>query len=187
MEKQALRASSRELRARIEDKENLSKLICLKAKDYIETNNLSEISCYFPILDEVDTRELIDYCLQKQKNIYLPHIYPNTEMKMIRLTCVSDLQVSKHGLSQIKVDLETLKNRELNLGKLEVIFTPLLAYDSSKNRLGYGKGYYDKFFSQCPSHVRKIGLAFSGQETSHIPSENHDIVLDLIITEKAVF
>lgn len=187
MEKQGLRDSFRGIRAEIKDRENLSKQICLKAKDYVEANNLSEISCYFPISNEVDTREIFDYCLLKQKNIYVPHIYPNSEMKMIRLDFLSDLQVTKHGLFQIRGDPKTLMSRELNLDKLEVIFTPLLAYDHRKNRLGYGKGYYDKFFSKCPSHVTKIGLAFYAQEAGQIPTENHDIRLDLIITEKTVF
>jgi len=77
---------------------------------------------------------------------------------------------------------EPIGNQEV---KPEIIICPLLAFDKHKNRLGYGKGYYDKFLNN--NKITKIGIAFSIQETEQIPHENHDVKMDLIITEKDIF
>ena len=186
MEKQTLRKQYKQIRSLIVGQDSLSKLICKKAIEYIKTENVINISCYFPLANEVDTRDLIDYCLNNLENIYIPHISPNADMKMLKLTSLEELEISDLGLSQIKNGSQKLDNLTLGLDTLEVIFTPLLAFDSNRNRLGYGKGHYDKFFSKCLPQVKKIGLAFSLQETFQVPVEQYDIKLDMIITEKDV-
>ena len=74
----------------------------------------------------------------------------------------------------------------------DVIVVPLLAFDRLHNRLGYGKGYYDKFLSKYNNTKGKkpfltIGLAFSFQKYKKIPTTKSDIKLDYILTEKGVF
>jgi 5-formyltetrahydrofolate cyclo-ligase len=61
----------------------------------------------------------------------------------------------------------------------------MLAFDRSGHRLGYGAGYYDRFLESNP-HLLKIGLAFSCQEAQSLPSDAHDIRMDIIITEDEV-
>ncbi len=187
MKKQALRNVFKELRSNLRDREILSNSICSKAMEYIKINKIEEISCYFPISSEVDTREIIRYCLESRIRIYIPHIGSTSDMKMIKLSSLSELTISKFGVYQFNENMQNLEDKEANLEKLQVIFTPLLAFNRQKHRLGYGKGHYDKFFTKCPSSIKKIGLAFSLQEASDIPTENHDIGLDIIITEQEIF
>ena len=66
---------------------------------------------------------------------------------------------------------------------------PLLAYDKRKFRLGYGKGYYDKFFNKylrLKKNIMTIGVAFSFQKYHKLPTSNFDVKLDYILTEKGI-
>lgn len=67
----------------------------------------------------------------------------------------------------------------------DVIVTPLVGFDSSLNRLGQGGGYYDRAFAAHPGALR-VGLAWSAQSVEHMPAEDHDLPLDIIVTEAAI-
>ena len=70
-----------------------------------------------------------------------------------------------------------------------VILVPLLAYDKFKNRLGYGKGFYDKYLKKyfnTRNEILKVGIAFSFQKYHNLPSTSNDVKLDYIITEKGI-
>ena len=70
----------------------------------------------------------------------------------------------------------------------DILFVPLVAYDSSLNRLGYGGGYYDRYIEKIEKikKVTKIGLAFSFQRISSIPIDQYDKKLNFIVTEKEI-
>ena len=70
--------------------------------------------------------------------------------------------------------------------KIQVVFVPLLAYDKSGNRLGFGKGFYDRFLSSLEQPIIKVGLSFFTPEES-IPVESHDIPLNYCITPNQVW
>ena len=77
-------------------------------------------------------------------------------------------------------------NKKNKKTKPQLILTPLVAFDKNKNRLGYGRGFYDRFLNQVSKqkNIISIGIAFSFQEIRKIPSEKHDKKLDYILTEK---
>ncbi len=68
----------------------------------------------------------------------------------------------------------------------DVIFTPLLGFDRYGTRLGYGKGYYDRYFANAGKNALRIGLAFSVQLMHELPSDPHDIALHATITERGI-
>ena len=70
----------------------------------------------------------------------------------------------------------------------DILLVPLVAYDSSLSRLGYGGGYYDRYIEKIEKikKVTKIGLAFSFQKISSIPIDQYDKRLDFIVTEKEI-
>ena len=63
--------------------------------------------------------------------------------------------------------------------------TPMLAFDKDKNRMGKGKGYYDRFFASHNVKI-KVGLAFSAQKAVSVYPESHDVPMDVIITEEGI-
>ena len=78
----------------------------------------------------------------------------------------------------------------LNDFKPDLIIVPLAAFDHHHNRLGYGKGYYDRFlgkYRKKNKNIITIGLAFSFQKYKKIPVSKFDIKLDYILTEKGIF
>ncbi len=124
--------------------------------------------------NEVDTSRLIAYLLKENKVIAHPVI-------------IGDNMVA--GVpSGSEVKLSSFKTEEpsnyIEMKEVDVCFLPLLAFDKNKNRLGYGKGYYDKFLSTHP--CLKIGLAYDFQQVESIDSQPWDIPLDIIITESKI-
>ena len=90
------------------------------------------------------------------------------------------LCLNKYGI------LEPIKSLKV---EPSVILVPLIAFDMNKNRIGYGKGYYDKIlnkYSNLNKRILSIGVAFSFQKYNKIPINNKDFKLDYIITEKGI-
>ena len=82
---------------------------------------------------------------------------------------------------------EPVDGIEVPINKLQVVFVPLLAFDKTGNRVGYGKGFYDKFLSECNSDVIKIGLSFFESEVLISDVFEGDVKLDYCVTPKSVF
>ena len=71
----------------------------------------------------------------------------------------------------------------------DLVIVPIVAFDSQLNRIGYGKGFYDRFLSKVKKVKKKsisLGIAYSFQEYSKIPADKHDFKLDYIFTESGI-
>jgi 5-formyltetrahydrofolate cyclo-ligase len=68
----------------------------------------------------------------------------------------------------------------------DVIIVPMLGFDNTLHRLGYGAGFYDKFLATQPN-AKKIGVCFEIGHVEHVPAESHDIKLDIIVTETKIY
>ncbi len=79
---------------------------------------------------------------------------------------------------------EPVDGIEVPSSKIQVVFVPLLAFDTVGNRVGYGKGFYDQFLSECKPETIKIGLSFFEAENSIIDVFEKDVRLDFCITPK---
>lgn len=66
-------------------------------------------------------------------------------------------------------------------GKIDVVVVPGMAFDKKGNRLGRGKGYYDRFLSQLPPYIYKIGVCFDFQKFDNIPAEETDVRMDCVV------
>lgn len=76
---------------------------------------------------------------------------------------------------------------EIQASQLEVVFVPLLAFDAVGNRIGYGKGFYDRFLAHCKPETLKIGLSFFEAEAEIFETSADDITLDYCVTPNSVF
>jgi len=143
-----------------------------------EFKEASSVFCYLSYMDEVDTTRLVKYILKKNLKLYVPKIINNEEMVATRLRKMTDLEPDKIGIL-------TPKTGEILLESIDIAITPGLGFTKRCERLGYGRGYYDRWFSK--NHVKiKIGVAFETQLVSSLPLEKTDIAMDILITEKKV-
>ena len=144
----------------------------------IRTNNLRNIACYYPSNYELSTLKLFKLLnSNKRISILLPCI-SNGSMKFVKWNLQDPLKVNSFGfLEPIQISKTT---------KPDLIVAPLLAFDKSKNRLGYGKGYYDKFLKKNKKTIT-IGIAFSFQKYNKIKNSNYDVKLNYILTDEGIF
>ena len=123
---------------------------------------------------EADTFELIKNALDSDKSVFLPRISGN-EMKFYRIYDTNNLKKGTFGV------MEPTEGEEYS-GQRAACIIPGLAFDKNGNRLGYGKGYYDKFLSKYPGVV-KIGFCSACCFFEEIPYEETDIKMDYIFID----
>lgn len=143
----------------------------------------SSIHCYISVRSEVETREFIERELRDGVRVIVPIVEQAGTSKVLAHTEIkglTDLAKGHFGLD------EPLERNVASLVSLDAVIVPLVAFDRRGTRLGYGMGFYDRFLHELPREVKRIGLAFSMQEVSFIPSLAHDEPLDAIVTERAI-
>ena len=135
--------------------------------------NAQNIACYFPIGSEVNTHNIILDILKQGKNLLLPRIIDND----IEFYIVSNLERLEKGSFEIMEPKDSCERAK----KIDCILIPTVGISKLGVRLGYGKGYYDRFLSS--TDAVKISLTYSKQIVKSIPSDSHDVKIDWIITE----
>ena len=175
-------------------KKNLrKKLISIRKKNYLEISpnfsynifeflkkfkNIRIIGGYIPINYEYDCLNLLKFLETKKYYISLPVIKNRTQMNFYKYSFADPLKLNKLGIQ------EPFKTK--NKVVPDLIFVPLVGFDGNLNRLGYGGGFYDRYFEKNSKikKIIKIGLAFSFQKITKLPVSKFDKKLDKIITEK---
>ena len=172
MNKNVIRKNGLLKRQNIHNKKELSTVIVDKLLNIDIYKKAKVVALYYSLPMEVNTIDLINKALI-DKIVLLPKVV-NENIKFIKIN-----SNTKYLKSNFNV-LEPIG--EEYLGNIDLIIVPGVVFDKNKNRLGYGKGYYDKYL--CSKDIYKIGICFSEQIIDNIPNEKHDIKVDMIITEK---
>jgi 5-formyltetrahydrofolate cyclo-ligase len=131
---------------------------------------------------EVDTEFILNILAGKDKDIILSK--SNFEDHSLTHFLLTDNTLIKKNAYNIP---EPIDGIEVPSNKIDVVFVPLLAYDTKGNRIGYGKGFYDRFLADCKPDVIKIGLSFFPPETIDFTINENDIPLDFCVTPNEVF
>ena len=146
-------------------------------------NNINSdyVGSYVDYNFELSTNALNKYLIEKNINICLPKINSQSkEINFFKFSTGTKLIKNKYNI------LEPEVTNEIIFPKL--VLVPLLAFNESGFRLGYGGGFYDKYFSsQEEKDIIKVGLGFSFQKANQIPIESHDQKLDWILTESYLY
>jgi len=132
---------------------------------------------YYPHKNEVDLRPLIEKLLKQGKTVLLP----KTTDKDILPIQINSLASLKEGKFSIPEPEGTPFPKE----KIDVVFVPGVAFDKKGNRIGYGKGFYDRFLKDFDPI--KVGVAFDFQVIDELPAEDHDEKVDFIITPTKIY
>jgi len=159
--------------------QNNSQSIFKSLKSFLEPISYNNIMFYVPIKNEVDTSIMFSYFWKIKKTIYLPAI---VHSKIVPTLFNPDDKLIA-GAYNIPEPLPHSQNPEFTK-PIDVVIVPCVACDKELHRLGYGKGYFDRFLTESQF---KIGLAYNFQFIDSVPHEPHDIKLDLIITEDAIY
>ena len=86
------------------------------------------------------------------------------------------------GIYEI-LEPDPARTKPVSGGQAGCVLVPGVVFDSKKNRIGHGAGFYDRFLKEINPSVPKIGLAFSFQVVEEVPSESHDVAMDFLITD----
>lgn len=126
---------------------------------------------------EVNTHDMIKGAL-KSKTVVVPKV-EHHEIEPSVIIDFDNLIPAKFGI------LEPIELMKIAYKNIDLVLVPGIAFDKEGHRIGYGFGYYDKFLKKAHKAV-KIGLCFDFQVVDKIPTEMHDVPVDLIVTEKRV-
>ena len=136
---------------------------------------------YLPIKAkaEIDTTLILTLLQGKDKQVILPRT-KGSELEHILLTDITKLKINGLGIP------EPEKGIKISPEQIDVIFLPLLAWDKSGNRLGYGKGFYDNFLSLCKKNTIKVGLSFFDPVEKIIDIRSEDIQMDFCVNPEGI-
>lgn len=140
----------------------------------LKTANI--IFIYISYANEVHTHDIINILFNTGKTLAVPKIINATDMHAVYMIDWGNMLTDHMGILTPPTNQRCEQH-------FDIAITPGLGFSASGQRIGYGRGYYDKWFSQ--HHVKhKIGLAFESQLIDSIPTESTDITMDIIVTEK---
>lgn len=135
------------------------------------------ILLYASLADEVDTHELINTLLRQGKTLLLPVVEDDHTMKICRYTHDTNIAHGVFGIMEPQAEAFT------DYEQINLALVPGMAFDRHGHRLGRGKGYYDRFLSQAKD-CYKIGVCFPFQLVDEVPTDEHDVRMDEVITQK---
>ena len=139
-----------------------------------------KIALYYPASFEINILKLLNFNYIVNQNLLLPVIEESNSMNFFPWKKNEVLQVNKYGM------LEPIKSKQ---NVPNIMLVPLLAFDKNKYRLGYGKGFYDRYLSkylETYKNILTVGVAFSFQKYHKLPINNKDVKLNYILTEKGI-
>lgn len=131
---------------------------------------------------EINTEYILNILAGKDKNIVVSKSnFEDVSMTHFLLTDNTTIKKNSYNIP------EPIDGIEINSSQIEVVFVPLLAFDKTGNRVGYGKGFYDRFLSECKPETIKIGLSFFEVEEEVFETDNNDVSLDYCVTPNRVY
>ena len=181
-----------ELRQKYQDKRNslteydLDKLSESIIHHMFEHFNFEKkkIHIFLPISKkkEINTYKIIDFLKDRKSIIVIPKSdFKNNTLKHYIYNSETEIKITVIGIP------EPINGNETSINDLEVVFIPLLCFDVKGNRIGYGKGFYDRFLSQVSENCIKIGLSHFEANEEELPIDKYDIRLDYCVTPKRVY
>jgi len=187
MKKEELRKIYKQKRSALsaEQKMKLEDLILIQFQQ-LDIEIPSLIMTYAPSIkfNEFDPQLITDYCYFKNPDqvLFYPVVHPvSIDMQSVIVNDETIFETNKFGIPE-PVNATPMFPEEIDL-----IIVPLLAYNVKGHRVGYGKGYYDRFFKQCKNDVVKIGFSFFEPEAVIEDTNRRDVKLDYCISPERIY
>lgn len=181
MDKHELRIAMKQKRKdltmqEITEKSNAIAMHLFSTTAYLNANC---VMVYMDAFGEPQTCKIVEQCFKDGKSVVVP--VSNTHTNTLSLSYIyslDDLRVGAYGILEPKTYISALCT------DIDIILVPGIAFDLTGNRIGFGKGYYDRLLTE--SKAVKIGICYEFQINSPITPDTHDIPMDIIITEKKI-
>lgn len=176
-----LRKHFRNLRKSISDKSNKDYSICVNVLESDLFNKSNPILCYYPLENEINTLPIIENALKYGKKVALPFCTDNNgNMDFYYINSFDDLKIGSYDI--MEPDIENCERVDDFSSSLCIV--PAFSFDTKGYRLGYGKGYYDRFLKKFT--FNSIGLCYNSFLSDSLPADNYDIAVKYIATEDKI-
>lgn len=145
-----------------------------KRSEYLDASHIFTYAGRYP---EIDTLAFIEGAMKDGKMVSVPYCSDRNTMKAYRIESLDQLVTNSFGVLEPDIGI----CQEVDIDDIDLVLVPSCTADRKGNRLGFGRGYYDRFLPSC--QAEKILLIRSQQVSEDIPMEEHDLVIDKIISE----
>ena len=186
-DKGAIRTEAFARRKAQENKDELSEQIvdrfmALPAYDAADT-----VMFYVDVRTEVRTRQALPAAIASGKRIIVPWCNEAGELELFHLESMEELEIGMYKILEPRTDLKADPGKHVQPQDLDLIMVPGVGFDRHGGRTGHGKGYYDKLLEHARPDCPIVSLAFECQLFDEIPMQSHDIYMDKVVTEAAVY
>jgi len=169
------------------DKDNVSRIIVQAFLDLPEYAAASTVMFYVDVRTEVKTRDFLPVALLHGKKVVVPWCRADGQLELFWLEKMDELSVGMYKILEPRAELRDLPEKKVTPEELDLVMVPGVAFDRNGARMGHGFGYYDKLLEHTRPSTPLVALAFECQLFEEIPTAAHDIFMDKIITELAVY
>lgn len=169
-----------------ENKDELSIKICERFVSLPEYAAAGTVMYYLDARSEVRTRHYMATALASSKRIVVPYCVEDV-LHLFWLQNMDELAIGMWKILEPLDELRHLPEKSVDVGELDLVMVPGVAFDRRGARMGHGKGYYDKLLQNARPDAPLVALAFECQIFPEIPTAPHDIFMDKVITEEAVY
>jgi len=158
-------------------------MIQQKLLELPEFQKAQTVMLFLNFREEVETTALAEATIASEKKLVLPRCAPHgILLPIVVRDLTQDIELGAYGIREPKVTLEVVQPSEIDL-----IIVPGSGFDLQGNRLGYGGGYYDRFFILLNPLTPRVALGFECQVIEHVPTDKHDARMTMLITEEKVY
>jgi len=182
-EKDRLRGELLARRSAIRDRERKDKAIFEAVSALPLYQKAGQILFYVSTSEEADSRKLLAAALREKKEVFVPLCFPESRLAFYRIRCMEDLRPGHFGI--LEPEPSQCKELALEPGKSfegALCLVPGVAFDLRGCRLGYGKGYYDRFLAG--RSIPTVGLCYRELVLPELPAEEYDQRVGLLATEE---
>jgi 5-formyltetrahydrofolate cyclo-ligase len=156
-----------------------------------EYQSAATVMWYINVRDEVSTRNAVQDALTSDKlhhdkNVVIPYCVDD-QLELFLLESLQELEPGKYGILEPKASLRQIAEKRPQVADIDLIVVPGVAFGVHGERLGHGKGYYDKLLQRASPKTLLVGLAMECQIFDKLPMQEHDFYMDRVVTEDRVY
>ena len=168
------------------DKDRLSRQVVARFMSLPEYRAAATVMFYVDVRDEVRTQHVLPETLATDKRVIVPYCRAD-ELGLFHLENMEELEPGTLQILEPKAPLRHLPQKQVDLRNVDLVMVPGVAFDRRGGRLGHGRAYYDKLLCQARPDTSLVALAFECQMFPEVPTQDHDVFMDKIVTERAVY